>query len=197
MNMIPYELFAKAKKELSLRRPMYYSTLFGGGLFLLLLFSGQVGAAFGVGIGVFLFLFLLTYGLLYLQTKTVLKRTKNFTEQVPHINVTHFVNGTFAKEEGILCFYDDHLVYKGLIKGSANKEFAIEINEDLFMSYGELKRKRTDQFKEGNYQRCHITVRPMPHGIPRQFIFYNIDNAIDKVGHRLNEISRFNQQKYQ
>jgi hypothetical protein len=197
MNLISFELFEKAKKELILRRPMYYSTIFAGLLFLLLLFSGQVGAAFGVGIGVFLFLFLLTYGLLSLQTKTVLKKTQHFAEDVPHINVTHFVNGTFAKEEGILCFYDDHIVYKGLIKGAANKEFTIEINEDLFISYGELKRKRMDKFKEGDYQKCHITVRPMPRGIPRQFLFYNIDNALDKVGHRLEEISRFNPQKYQ
>lgn len=190
MNMIPFNLFAQAKKELSRKRPLFYSALLAGAVFILLLFSGEVGLAFGAGIVVFLFLFVLSYGLLSMQTKTVLKRTSAFTEQVPHINVT------FEREEGILCFYDQHLVYKGLIKGANNKEFAIEINEDLFISYGDLKPRKTDRFTHGSNQQCHITIQPMPHGIPRQFVFYNIDNAIAKVGHRLEQINRFNLEKH-
>lgn len=197
MNLVPFEVYQKAKKELILRRPLFYSFVLSFVLFIIVLFSGQIGAAFVTLIGVFVFLFVLSYGILWLQTRGVLKRTKNFDEQVPHLNVTLMVSGTFVKEEGLLCFYDDHLVYKTLIVGAANKEIVLEINEDLFIGYGEMKRRRRDKFIDGDYPQCFVMVRPMPHGVVYKFKFNNIDNALEKVAERVEQISQFNAEKYQ
>ncbi len=197
MNLIDFEAFAKAKKELSFRRPMYYSVLFSVIIFIILLFSGQAGLAFGVMIFMFIFLFGLTYIILYFTTKSVLRKTQKFNEPVPHLNVTFNISGMMAREEGMLCLYDDHIVYKGLQVGAVNKEVAIEITEDLMIAYGEFKHRKRDKYVDGPYQKCHITVREMPRGMVRQFVFHNIDNALEKVGERLNQINRFNREKYQ
>ncbi|QMS84586.1 hypothetical protein [Candidatus Xianfuyuplasma coldseepsis] len=197
MNLVPFEAYEKVKKELILRRPLFYSFVLSFVLFIVVLFSGQIGAAFVTFLVVFILLFVLSYGILWLQTKGVLRKTKNFEEQVPHLNVSLMVSGTFVKEEGLLCFYDDHIVYKGLLAGAANKEIALEINEDLFIGYGEIKRRRRDKFIDGDYQQCFVMVRPMPHGVVYKFKFNNIDDSLSKVAERIDQISQFNSEKFQ
>ena len=190
MNLLDYDRFVASKKELDLRITLYVSGLFSIIFFVLLLFSGSFGIAFGTLIFSFIFLFGLTYGVLFLQTKGVLKKLKDLELEGPFLPVT------FRNEQGVLVFTQDKLIYHGLLMGSNNKHVEIPIDEDLFMAFGEYNRKKRHELKYGQYKKCHITLRKMPHGVFYQFSFFDVDGLQEKVGEQLNQVSQFNSEKW-
>ncbi len=190
MRFVDYEHYVQAKKQLDLRMALFASILTGILLFLLGL-GGGAGLAFGLGIGGFIILFLLVYGLLRLTEAGADRKRRKIDINLPYLDVT------FQGELGILILADDAIVFKALNAMATNKEVVLDINEDLFVSFGEFRRKALDKYRYGELEKCHITVRPMPHGVVRTFVFFNIDNCIESVERRLNEISRFNSAKYQ
>lgn len=191
MNMLELNVYAEAKKKLDFRITLYYSAMTGIILFILLLFSGLVGAAFGFGIVSFLFLFGLVYTILHFQTNSVLKKLAKLDITEPYVVVT------LMNEMGILILGQTEIKYQALLKMSNTKKLELPITEDLFIVYGDFKRKKRHDWKYGQYKKCHVTVREMPHGMVRQFAFYDLDGLMDRIGVRLNEINRFNAEKYQ
>jgi len=191
MSLLNLQEYAKVKKKLDFRITLYYSGLTGIALFFFILLSGLVGTAFIVGILTFLLLFGLVYGILYLQTNSVLKKLGKL-----EINGTYLVV-TLMNEMGILLLDKDQIKYTALLGMSNTKKLDMQVNEDLFIAYGEVKRRKRDNWKYGEYKKCHITLREMPHGMVRHFVFFDIDGLLDKVGEKLGEISVFNSQKYQ
>lgn len=191
MTLMDLETYIQTKKKLDLRISLYYSVIVGVILFILPLLGGSFVGGLVAGILSFGFLFGLVYGLLYLQGNSVAKKLRNMDVDGVYLVVT------YMNELGVLVLNQDKVVYHALLAMSNNKKIELPVTEDLFMAFGEYRRKKRDQYKYGDIQKCHITFREMPHGMVRQFSFYNIDGVIDRVGERLNEISVFNAEKYQ
>jgi len=191
MSLIDIQEYLSVKKKLDMRVTLYYSGIAGVLFFLFILFGGDFTAALIIGIVSFLFVFGLVYGILYMQTNKVSKKLGKIQVEGTYLIVT------LMNEVGVLSFNQDRIRFKSLLAMANTKSIDIDINEDLFMGYGDFKRRKRDEIKYGVYTKCHITFRAMPHGQVHQFAFFDIGGLIDKVGTTISQFSQFNAEKYQ
>lgn len=190
MSLIEPSRAMALKKRVDHRMSLYYSVVFAIVIFVLLLFV-HVGAAFIGALASFVGLYILVRGLLSLQRKGAAKKLSQVDSAYPYLDVT------YQREHGVLIITPTEFVYQSLITGAANKRFTTDVNEDLFIAYGEVEKKGRAKWKYGDLKPCHIMLRPMPHGMVRQFRFFDEDGLLDKVGDALSQVNRFNLEKHQ
>lgn len=192
--MISVEEYIKRRKKIDLRQALFFSIVTGALLFVFLV-GVSPGGAFITGILGFAFIFVLVYGLTSLQGNGALKKLQKY-DTSQFCFEANFV-GEEGSERGLVTLLDHSVLYQPLTRMSMEKAFEIPINEDLFMAFGDVKLKMFHKLRFGDVTQSHLTLREMPLGPLRQFVFYNIDNLEDYVGERLNQISQFNAEKYQ
>lgn len=190
MRLVEYDKSFKMRKKIDKTITMYYSGIVGGLAFLFGL-TADIGAAFVFGLLSFFGVFAFVYGIRSMQTSGVYRRIKALDIKDAYLEVS------FRGESGILIFSPQTIIYQTMIKGATNKHFEIPVNEDLFMGYGEFKKRKIRDIKYAGYQPCHITFTELPHGTFSRFRFFDVDGALDKVGQQLNDISVFNAEKHQ
>jgi|GEM_PF-1804399 len=190
MRFVDLKRFIEVREKLSLRISVFYSAPIGIAIFILVLISGEFLAGLVSGVLVAGGLFALIFVLRKMTHSGVERKRSRIDWEAPYIDVI------FRGEMGALQIFDDGLRYQGLTPGGAEKEFFIEINEDLFISVGEIKYTKFQSKKYGDLKQGHITTREMPHGVVRQFIFYDIDGLLDKLAVRIEEVSKFDIEKY-
>jgi len=184
MRLIDLNEQLKARKKMTINTSFFFSVPTGVIMFLLTI-SGGFFEAIAFGALTFGFIFALIYILREVTHKSVdRKRTKTEIKN-PHLDVR------YKGEIGLLEFTKDAFVFRSLTPGSPNKEFNIEINKELFIAAGPIVYKPLQKLQHRGIEEGYINVKPMPHGIPRQFLFYNIDHALDKVSEILSDIDQF------
>lgn len=184
MRVIDSELYKKARKRITIYIGLFYSIPLALVLFFLLVSTGFFGALF-FGLIVSGALFGMMYVLRELTHRGVDKRHDKATFDVPYIDVR------FRGEFGALSIYHDRLKYTKLNPGGAEKDFEIELNEDVYLSVGEIKYTKLQQLQRGDIKEAFILVKEMPTGIPHQFVFYNIDNSLEKVKELIEKVNKF------
>ena len=199
MRIIEREMYFAARHRLDQQIPMFYSALFSGVLFVILILSAfssdsvLLNLFLAILFSALLFsaLFGMIYGLRKLSNRHGDLRVSNLKFNGKMLNVI------FKGEYGVLDIAKDHVRFHSLARFSQNKEFDVEVDEDLFIVVGEIKPRPWDKFKYKGIKRCHLTVHKMPHGPQYQFVFYDIDGAFDKAKNIVEEVSKFNYDKYQ
>lgn len=184
MNLIPLDKQIKARKKVSFNVAKFAGIATFIVLFILALGAGFLGALifgllFGGG------LFALIYYLREFTHKGVERRRKKLTLSNPHLDVT--LNG----EIGILEICDDKFVFHNLTPGASKKPFEVPIDENLFIASGDIKYRKIQGMTHKHVASAYIMIKPMPHGLPRQFVYFNIDGAIDKVLEELNRVNKY------
>jgi hypothetical protein len=190
MSLIETSRAMELKKRVDHRMAMYYSVVFTILIFVFLLFADFLAALIG-GTVSFVGLYVLIRGLLSLQRKGATKKLQAVDTTYPYLDVT------FQREYGVLIITPTEFIYQSLITGATNKRFTVDVNEDLFIAYGEIEVKGRGKWKYGDLKPCHITLRPIPHGMVRQFRFYDEDGLLEKVGEALSQVNRFDLSKHQ
>ena len=184
MRLVDLEKQKRVRKQVSIQAGLTYGVLLGGILFILLVAVGFFEALlFGLIAGGFLFG--LIYFLRELTHKGVERKRSKLEIHNPQLDVT--IDG----EIGVLEIQKEKLIYRTLTPGGANKYFELDINENLFMAVGIIEYRMFQKFQYKGIESGFIMVKEMPHGIPRQFIFYNIDNVIEKVDNLIKEVNQF------
>ena len=65
------------------------------------------------------------------------------------------------------------------------------ISESLYLSVGGIKYRKLQQLKYRGIQEGFVLAKEMPNGLPRQFVFYHIDDEISKVNEIVSEINKY------
>ena len=190
MRLIDIKKFIEVREKLSIRISLVYSIPFGLLLFVLLMFSGDFfgGLLFGIVVAISLFT------TIYLIRRLTHKGVENKRNKV-EFDIWYF-DVMYRGEMGALSIYDDKIKYTGLTPGGANKEFVIDINEDLFIDISEIKYSKFQSLKFGDIKQATIVLKPMPNGLVYKFYFYQIDELYKKVSEKLAEVDKFNIEKY-
>ena len=190
MRLISYDASHQAKLQADKKVAMRFSIFLG-----VLLFFLGLGGGFGVGLILGLVSFAIFYGLIYglrlMITKKVYRKLSEVQVEGTYLEV--YLQG----EMGLLVFTPTVVRYHPLQAGSLHKALEIPINEDLFMAFGDIKPTAMAKLRSGGLPQGFVMLRQMPHGLVRQFLFFEVDGAIEKVGAVLNEISQFRAEKYQ
>jgi len=175
-----------ARKKMTMNTALFYSLPVGFILFLLTLPTGFFNALlFGVLIGAFLFA--LIYGLRELTHKSVDKRRAKLDLKYPHMDVR------YKGEMGVLEFAENALIFHTITPGGANKEFQVDVNENVFIACGPISYGSIQKWRHRGILEGYILVKEMPSGIPRQFLFYEIDDAIIKVNDIIGEMKTYSE----
>ena len=191
MRYVDLNKLIKTREQLSLRISLLYSGLTGIVLFIFIVFSGDFFAGLLTGAIVFGFLFFLIFGLRKLTHKGIERKRSKITFDELYFDVL------LKGEVGALSIYNDGLRYYNLTPGGSNKDFDIPITEDLFISINDFKYGKFKALKYGDLKQVIITLKEMPNGLPRQFVFYDIEGLKEMVVKRLDEVNIFNLEKYQ
>jgi hypothetical protein len=194
MKMVNIEEYIETRKKIDKKQGMFFGIVTGALLFVLFIgLNFLAGLIFGlIGFG---FIYGLVAWLTTMQANGALKKLQQMEPDDYSLEVNYVSRG--INERGLLTLGETTISYQPLLKMPSQKAFQVEINEDLFMAFGDVKRKMLHNFRFGDVQQSHFMYREMPHGVVRQFVFYNLDNLEDKVGERLQQISQFNAEKYQ
>lgn len=188
MRYIDLEKHLQVRKRISLHTGLTYSVPFAVILFLLSLGGGFFsGLLFGILSGGFLFA--LIYLIREMTHRGVERKRKKLSLDAPVLDVT------FQREIGLLELQEDKLVYHTLTPGGAEKDFEIPMHENQYISVGQIKQTRLQRFIHKDIELGFILTKQMPNGIPRQFIFYNIDNVYATIEEKVNSINRFELQE--
>lgn len=174
MLLVDQERFNQVRKKVSLQSSLLYGSIFGVLAFLFISMSGFVnGLIFGVFSGALLFGFL--YFFRGITHKGSDRKKSKIQSNNPMIDV--FLSG----EMGLLEFSEHQVIYHSVTPGGAVKQFEHSINENVFVSLGNISYRRIQKYKYRDIQMGYLLLKEMPNGIPRQFEFYNIDGLLDKV----------------
>jgi hypothetical protein len=184
MRIVELEKHISVRKRISRNTGLTYSVPIAFLLFLLTLGAGFFGAVlFGILVGGMLF------GAIYfireLTHRGVERKRKKLDISVPSLDVL------FNREIGLLEFKEDKLIYHTLTPGGAEKDFEILLTDTQYVSVGIIKQTKIQQFIHKDVELGFILAKKLPDGIPRQFIFYNIDDAFSKVDERIKNTSKF------
>ena len=184
MRVVELEKHLSVRKKISLNTGLTYSVPIAFLLFILTLGAGFFGAIlFGILIGGMLF------GAIYfireLTHRGVERKRKKLDISVPSVDVL------FNREIGLLEMGEDKLIYHTLTPGGAEKDFEISLSETQYVSVGVIKQTRIQQFIHKDVELGFILTKQLPDGIARQFIFYNIDDALSKVNERIKSTSKY------
>ncbi len=189
MRVIEANQFIEFRKRLDKRLTMFFSVVFGGITFLFFLFSDFLTAMIA-GVAMFVFVYALLYVLRGRVSKNIESKRQKVEDEGTMLDVE------FRGENGYLIVTEKALKFVTLTKFSDNKSFELEINEDLFISIGEIKYNRIRKLKYGVLVRCSIDVKSMPHGVFYGFTFFDIDGALKKMVEALDKVNQFNLEKH-
>jgi len=184
MRIIDSELYKKTRKRITVYIGLFYSIPLAVVIFVLLVSTGFFEALL-FGLLVSGALFGLMYILRELTHKGVDKRHDKVVFDVPYVDVR------FRGEFGALSIYPDRLKYTKLNPGGVEKDFEIKLDEDVYLSVGEIKYTKLQQLQHRDIKEGFVLVKEMPTGIPHQFVFYNIDNTLEKVKVLIEEVNKF------
>ncbi len=188
MKLINIEDYILKRKLIDRRQALFFGVIIGVVIFLFLV-TVDFLAGFIVGLLSFGFVYGLVFLLTSLQGNTALKKLKEMSFGEYSLEVNFINNG--INERGLLSLNEDRIIYQPLIRMASQKAFEMEINPNLFLAYGDVKKRKLHKYRFGDITQSHVTVRAMPHGMTYQFVFYNIDDLESRVGERLEQISKF------
>jgi len=190
MRIVELIKFLEFRKNLDNRITLYFSSLFGIIVFVLLIL-GNLVTAFISGIVTFVIVYGLTYSIRIIVNNGV---EKNRLKAVVNGQI---LDVTLKGEFGLLGIEDNKISYVSLQKFGVNKMPDIIIDEDLYIGIAKYKFGKLQKLKLGKDVRCQLTFRAMPNGVFRIFDFYDVDGSFDKVNELLNQINKFNPEKFQ
>ncbi len=182
--MVDFNMFESMRKKYTINSALFFSIPTFVIIFVFSLGAGFLAALlFGLVLGSMLFGTVV--GISFLNFKGIERKRKKTEFIGPYIDVM------FRSENGALEILDDRFIYHALTVGSDEKSFEIMIDENLFIGAGEISFTKLQEFRYRGVKQGHITLKEMPHGIVRQFIFFDVDNSLEKVYSRIDEVNRF------
>lgn len=184
MRFVDLKSYKKIRRSITMRSGVLYGLPMGLLLFLLTV-SGGFFEALLFGFIVFILIFGVVFIVREVTHKGVERKRAKAMFQCVYIDV--FYRG----EMGAISILDDRLKYHTLTPGGANKDFEIILTDSLFVTAGEVKYNKIQSFKYMGIDQGYIIARELPHGVVYKFTFYDIDNALARVIHRIDEVSKF------
>ncbi|AIO18042.1 hypothetical protein KQ51_00138 [Candidatus Izimaplasma bacterium HR1] len=184
MRLVDLELFKSTRKRVSISNGLFFGLPVGVVLFLLTVSTGFFGAIL-FGLLSSGFVFGLIYILRELTHKGVERKRSKLIINGPHIDVR------LKGEMGILEMLEDRIIFHPLTPGGAEKMFEVQVDEELYLAVGQIASTKIDGIRNHNVQEGFILLKTMPSGLPRQFVFYDIDDALNKVFEIIEGISKY------
>ena len=184
MRFYDLEKHISVRTKLSINTGILWASPIAALLFLLTIGSGFFGAILfgaifgGITFGTVFFIRELTH-------KGVERKRKKLSIEYPVLDVL------FRREIGLLEIQEDRLIYHTLTPGGSEKDFEIPLNEQQYVSVGVIKQTRLQKLTHKNIEQGFILTKNMPDGLPRQLIFYNIDNSLTKIEEEIMKRSKF------
>ena len=128
---------------------------------------------FGLLFGAMMFGFI--YGLRLMVFRGHIRKRNKMVFEAPYIEVR------FKNEFGALQFYPDFIRYTPLTTGSQEKEFDIIPGDNIFIGVGQIAYSKLQKLRKRDIEEGSVLVKEMPYGMGRQFLFYNVEDALEKV----------------
>ncbi len=188
MRFIDLEKFIKLRRSISIRVGVFYSLPMAILLFLLTI-SGGFFEAILFGLLVFVLIFGLIYVIREVTHKGVERKRAKTNFECLYLDVF------YRREVGALSILDDRLKYHCLTPGGVNKDFELQLNEKTFIAAGEVKYTKLQSIRYKGSKQGYIIARELPHGLVYKFTFYDMDDVLNKVIHRIDEVSKFEGEK--
>ena len=189
MRIVELTKFLEFRKKLDKRITLYYSSMLGIIIFVLFLLGDPLSAIL-FGIVTFGAVYGLIYGIRIMANNGAEKKRDKAVINGQVLDVM------LKGELGLLGIEENKISYVSLQKFGVNKIPDIIIDEDLFIGIAKYKFGKLQKLKLGENIKCQLSFQAMPQGIFRIFDFYDVDGSFDKMNELLNQISRFNYEKY-
>ena len=184
MRFVELKNYKKVRRNITMRSGVLYGLPMGLLLFLITVSLGFFEALL-FGVIVFVLIFVVFFLFRVVIHKSVdRKREKALFECV-------YIDVMYRGEMGAISILEDKLKYHTLSPGGLNKDFEIYLSENLFVTAGEVQYNKLQSIKYKGINQGYIIARELPHGLVYKFTFYDIDNALDRVIHRIDEVSKF------
>lgn len=184
MRFVDLKKYISVRNSVTFRIAIVYSLPLPIVLFLLTLPSGLFDAFL-----ILLLSFLLLFGLIFilksLVNRGIEKKRRRTDFECLYLDV--YKEG----QAGGLCLLDKKIVFHTLSPGGTLSDFEYPINQDVFIGVGVSEQSTFSKIKYGKIELGYIVIQDDKNDFREYFSFYNIDNVIDKVNRRIEEISLF------
>ena len=107
-----------------------------------------------------------------------------------------YIDVQYGREMGVLMLLEDRFVFQTLTPGAVNKKLNISINDALFIGVGKLNYRKLEKYKYKGIESGYIMMKEMPVGMASQFVFYDYDGLLEKMVEHVNQVNKFNAEKY-
>ncbi len=186
MRIVDLNKLLEIKKRITLRMSIAAGVLIGVPLFLLSLGAGFFTALlFGVLIGGGLFA--LVFLIRSLTDKGVEKRRAKLGELNGDV-----IDVMFNREFGLLELFDDMIVFHNLTPGGQEKKHhEISLTNQTFIAAGTIENRTREKLVYKDISRGYVIVRESQNAVPAQFVFINIDGALEHILQIVNTISKY------
>jgi len=184
MRFIELEQHIAVRTRVSFNNGLTFGVPVAVILFLLTVASGFFGALlFGILFG------MITFGTIFfireLTHRGVERKRKKLSISSPQIDVL------YHREIGLLELNEDKLVYHSLTPGGSEKDFEIILDDNQYISVGEINKTGLLKLIHRNIELGFILTKRLPDGLPKQFIFYNVNDTLTKVEKEIKYRSAF------
>lgn len=189
MRFVDLKNYKKLRRNITMRSGFMYGLPMGLLLFLITI-SGGFFEALLFGVIVFVLIFSVVFVIREVSHNMVERKREKALFECVYIDVI------YRGEMGALSILDDRLKYHTLTHGAMNKDFEIELTENLFIDAGEVEYNKIQSIKYKGIDQGYVIARELPHGVVYKFTFYDIENALARVIHRVDEVSQFNGEQF-
>jgi hypothetical protein len=184
MRFIDLKKYISVRNSVTLRISIVYSVFVPFLLFLLTLSSGLKDAFL-----IFLISFVLLFGLIFvlksLVNRGIEKKRRRTNFECLYLDV--YKEG----QTGGLCILDKKIVFHTLSPGGTLSDFEYPLNRDVYIGVGAILQSTFSKIKYGKVELGYIVIKDDSNNYSEYFSFYNIDDVITKISHRISEVSQF------
>lgn len=175
MRLVNLDLFKATRKRLSINFGVFFGAPIALIMFLLLVGTGFFGAIlFGLLVGGFIFV--LIYLMRELTHKGVESKRKKLVLNGPSLDVR-----IGKGEMGVLEFLETTVVFHPLTPGGFEKEQEFVLDENMEVLFGEIVHTKIQELQYQGIKEGYVLFNTGSIHTVRQFVFFNIDNALEKV----------------
>lgn len=184
MRFIELKKHIAVRTRVSRNNGLTFGVPVGIVLFLLTVSSGILGALlFGILFG------LITFGTIFfireLTHRGVERKRNKLAISSPQIDVL------YHREIGLLELNDDKLIYHSLTPGGSEKDFEVSLDENQYISVGKINKSGLLKYIYRNIDLGFILTKKLPDGLPKQFIFYNVDDTLSRLDQEIKDRTAF------
>lgn len=188
MRFVDLKKYIMIRNRITLSVSLFYGVPLPVLLFLLALSSGVVDALVLMFIS-FILIFGLVFTLKTLVNRGIEKKRKRVEFECLYLDVY------FKGEAGALCILENEIKFHTLTPGGTEIDFDIPLNKDVFLTVGTFETTKLRKLKYGGVELGYVMVKDLSDGLIRQFAFYNVEDVLQKISHRIEEVTLFEGEK--